>query len=65
MLLQEIQKSGRILALKVGELRRDEAEVILRNTHEVDAGMLSVESARERISSALGRLRPVQASATR
>jgi thiol-disulfide isomerase/thioredoxin len=58
-------REGRILALKVGELRRDEAEVILRNTHEVDAGTLSVESAREQISSALARLRPVQAGATR
>jgi len=50
---------GRILALKVGELRRDEAELILRSTYEVDAGTLSVENARERISSALRRLSAV------
>jgi thiol-disulfide isomerase/thioredoxin len=49
-------REGRILALKVGELRRDEAELILRGIHEVDVGTLTVVGARERISTGLRRL---------
>jgi len=56
---------GRILALKVGELHRDEAELILRSARAVDAGTLSVESAREQISSGLRRLSPAGATAER
>jgi thiol-disulfide isomerase/thioredoxin len=43
----------RILALKVGELHRDEAELILDLIGEVDAGKLAPEAARERITAGL------------
>ncbi|HEV8019598.1 MAG TPA: TlpA disulfide reductase family protein [Steroidobacteraceae bacterium] len=48
--------SGRIVALKVGELHRDEAELILRRVHDVDTGRLSLPAARTEISDGLRRL---------
>jgi thiol-disulfide isomerase/thioredoxin len=49
-------RSGRILALKVGELHRDEAELILERLREVDAGTLALSAAREQISAGVRKL---------
>jgi peroxiredoxin len=54
--------SGRIVALKVGELHRDEAELILQRVHDVDTGRLTLPGARTEISEGLQRL--TQARAT-
>ena len=48
--------SGRIVALKVGELHRDEAELILQRVHDVDTGRLTLPGARTEISDGLRRL---------
>jgi hypothetical protein len=40
----------------VGELHRDEAELILERLHEVDAGTLTPSAAQEQISAAIQRL---------
>jgi len=49
-------RNGRIVALKVGELHRDEAELILQQVHAVDTGKLSLAAARTEISDGLRRL---------
>jgi len=48
---------GRIVTLKVGELHRDEAELILRQVYEVDSGSHSLAEARAEISQGLERFR--------
>ena len=45
---------GRIVALKVGELHRDEAELILDRIAKLDSGSLSLQAARHEISTAIG-----------
>jgi thiol-disulfide isomerase/thioredoxin len=47
---------GRILTVKVGELHRDEANVILNGLREVDSGKIDLAAARKRLSSELSRL---------
>jgi peroxiredoxin len=49
-------RRGRILYLKIGELHRDEAELILGRLSEVDAGTLTLSVAREQISEGVRRL---------
>ena len=49
-------RDGRVVALKVGELHRDEADFILDRVRELDAGRLSLPDAREAIRSAIRRL---------
>jgi thiol-disulfide isomerase/thioredoxin len=49
-------RTGRVITLKVGELHRDEAELILDRVHEVDAGTISLATAREQISAGMQRL---------
>jgi thiol-disulfide isomerase/thioredoxin len=49
-------RQGRILTLKVGELHRDEAELILERLHQVDAGTLTLSAAREQVSAGIQRL---------
>jgi thiol-disulfide isomerase/thioredoxin len=49
-------RRGRIVTLKVGELHRDEAELILERLRQVDAGILSLSAAREQISAGIRRL---------
>jgi thiol-disulfide isomerase/thioredoxin len=44
---------GRIVALKVGELHRDEADFILDRVLDVDRGTLSLEAARQQIEARL------------
>lgn len=52
----------RILALKVGELHRDEADFILDRVRDVDSGRLSAEAARSQIASRLRDLAAERAS---
>ena len=49
-------KQGRILTVKVGELHRDEAEIILGSLRDVDSGKTGLAAARQRISTELSRL---------
>jgi len=49
-------RSGRILALKIGELHRDEADFILDRVAEVDAATLAPDAARKSIASELQKL---------
>ena len=55
-------RHGRIVTLKVGELHRDEAELILDRVRAVDAGRLALPVAREQISEGISRLRTAHAS---
>jgi thiol-disulfide isomerase/thioredoxin len=47
---------GRIFTVKVGELHRDEANVILDSLREVDSGQVDVAVARKKISAELAKL---------
>jgi thiol-disulfide isomerase/thioredoxin len=49
-------KQGRILTVKVGELHRDEADVILDSLRDVDSGKTELAAARQRISTEMARL---------
>jgi thiol-disulfide isomerase/thioredoxin len=49
-------KEGRILTVKVGELHRDEAKVILDALQDVDSGKTDLAAARQRVSTGLARL---------
>ena len=55
---------GRVLALKVGELHRDEAEFILDRLQEVSRGRVSLPAARQAISAGIARLNAARARAT-
>jgi len=57
-----VDRQGRIVTLKIGELHRDEAELILDRVRAVDAGTLALPVAREQISEGIGRLRTAHAS---
>jgi len=50
-------REGRVVTLKVGELHRDEAELILGRIREVDAGRLSLIAAQSQISKGVRNLR--------
>jgi thiol-disulfide isomerase/thioredoxin len=54
-------RRGRIVGLKVGELHRDEAELILGVVGRVDSDELTLEAAREEITAALPRLSAARA----
>jgi thiol-disulfide isomerase/thioredoxin len=49
-------RQGRIFTVKVGELGRDEANVILDGLHDVDEGHLDLAAARKRIATDIARL---------
>ena len=49
-------KEGRILTVKVGELHRDEASVILDALRDVDSGKTDLAAARQRVSARLANL---------
>jgi thiol-disulfide isomerase/thioredoxin len=51
-----VDASGRVLTLKVGELHRDEAELILDRLADVSAGKVSAAEARSQLSAALPKL---------
>jgi len=54
-------RRGRIVTLKVGELHRDEAELILERVRAVDTGTLALPAARKQISEGLRQLRTAHA----
>jgi peroxiredoxin len=49
-------RNGRIITLKVGELRADEAALILDRMTDLDQGRLSLATAREQIAAGIARL---------
>jgi hypothetical protein len=51
-----IDRLGRVVTLKVGELRRDEVTFILDRIAEVDADRLDLKSAQKQIAEAVERL---------
>jgi hypothetical protein len=51
-----VDDKGQILTLKIGELHRDEAELILEQLAEVSAGKVSPGDARSQLFSALQKL---------
>ena len=53
---------GRIVTLKIGELHRDEATFILARLTDLEAGRLSLTSAREQIGEGIRRLAQARAS---
>jgi thiol-disulfide isomerase/thioredoxin len=50
-------REGRVVTLKVGELHKDEAELILARLRDLDAGRLSLAAAQKEISAGVQRLR--------
>ena len=54
--------SGRIVSFKVGELHRDEADLILDHLRQLDAGTLTLAAAREQISEGMRRLEVARAA---
>jgi thiol-disulfide isomerase/thioredoxin len=59
-------KQGRIFTVKVGELHRDEAEVILDDLRDVDSNQVDIVAARQKLSAELAKLdaRRVRQSST-
>ena len=58
-------RTGRVIALKVGELHRDEAAFILDRMGDLDRGQLTLKAAREQIAAAIHRFalqRPIEGS---
>jgi thiol-disulfide isomerase/thioredoxin len=55
-------RQGRVVTLKVGELHRDEAELILDRVRDLDAGKLTLPVAREQISEGVRGLRTARAA---
>jgi len=55
-------RTGRIVTLKVGELHPDEAQLILDRLRELDAGTLTLATAREQISQGVRRLGQLRAA---
>jgi thiol-disulfide isomerase/thioredoxin len=55
-------RSGRVVTVKIGELHRDEAELILDRIHGVDTGTLPLAAAREQIASGVERLNVARAA---
>jgi thiol-disulfide isomerase/thioredoxin len=50
-------REGRVVTLKVGELHKDEAELILDRLRDLDAGRLTLAAAEKEISAGVQRLR--------
>jgi peroxiredoxin len=55
-------RTGRIVTLKVGELRADEARLILDRMVDLDAGRTALEGAREQIAAGITRLNAARAA---
>jgi thiol-disulfide isomerase/thioredoxin len=49
-------REGRIVTLKIGELHRDEANLILDRLHDLDQGRLELRAAREQIAAGMRQL---------
>jgi len=52
-----VDAAGHVVTLKVGELHRDQAELILDRIRDVDAGRLSLDEARPQIAAGMRTLR--------
>jgi thiol-disulfide isomerase/thioredoxin len=55
-------RAGRIVTLKVGELHRDEAELILGRLHALDEGQLTLAATREQIDAGIRHLAAVRSA---
>ena len=49
-------RAGRVIALKVGELHRDDADLILDRMRDLDQGRVTLAAAREQIATGISRL---------
>jgi thiol-disulfide isomerase/thioredoxin len=49
-------RTGRVVALKVGELHRDDADLILDRMRDLDQGRMTLAGAREQIATGISRL---------
>jgi thiol-disulfide isomerase/thioredoxin len=58
-----VDRQGRVVTLKVGELHRDEANLILDRVRDVDAGTLGLAAARSQIADGLRQLSTSRATA--
>jgi thiol-disulfide isomerase/thioredoxin len=58
-----VDRSGRIVTLKVGELHRDEADFILDRMRDVEAGRITLRVAQAQISEGIRRLNATRQSA--
>jgi peroxiredoxin len=58
-----VDRHGRVVTLKVGELHRDEADLILDRVRDIDAGTLSFAAARTQIADGVRRLSSARAAA--
>ena len=56
------ERGGRVVTLKVGELHRDEADLILDRLRELDRGTLTLPAARQQISEGMRRLELARAA---
>jgi peroxiredoxin len=56
-----VDRRGRVVTLKVGELHRDEADLILDRVRDIDAGTLSLAAARTQIADGVRRLSTARA----
>jgi peroxiredoxin len=54
-------REGRVVTLKVGELHRDEAELILARLRDVETGRLSLPAAQAQISDGIRQMREARA----
>jgi peroxiredoxin len=54
-------REGRVVTLKVGELHRDEAELILGRIQDLQAGRLTLEAAQAQITAGVRNLRQARA----
>jgi hypothetical protein len=54
-------REGRVVTLKVGELHRDEAELILARIQDLQAGKLSLAAAQAQITAGVRSLRRARA----
>jgi len=55
-------RAGRVVALKVGELHRDDADLILDRMRDLDQGRLSLAAAREQIATGISRLNALRSA---
>jgi peroxiredoxin len=58
-----VDRRGRVVTLKVGELHRDEADLILDRVRDIDAGTLGLAAARTQIADGVRRLNTARAAA--
>ena len=54
-------REGRVLTIKVGELHRDEAELILARLRDVETGRLSLSAAQAEVSAGVRQMREARA----